>query len=184
MWELQPALTSQTPTLALFFRHLRLRIDHLPLHQLFRFSPQASSPYTERDLIPKRDEASYCSVNRYLRASCISNSTTPLARKHHFIRLSHHYINDILLFLCVSLAVATQELIYTSSSIDKFCLTRKERVTRVGDFHLYEGIGYSIYINSLFCVDRRLSDEDFIVGHVFENYKAVVIGVNTFFHCY
>ena len=69
-----------TLLLSLFFRLLRLRIDLLPLHQLFKFSPQASSPYTERGLIPKRNEASYCSVNRYLRASCISNSTTPLAK--------------------------------------------------------------------------------------------------------
>ena len=59
--------------------------------------------------------------------------------------------NRELLLRCT--AVAAHELVHTTSRVDELSLTSKEGVRRAGDFHLDQGIFYSV------------DDDGFLSGH-------------------
>ena len=92
-------------------------------------------------------------------------------------------------FVCVSrrlflltIAVTRHEFIYATSGIHEFGFTGIERVAGVGDFKFDKRIFFAINLNGVFSSSGRTAEELRAVRHVFENYNAVVIWMNSLFH--
>ena len=85
-------------------------------------------------------------------------------------------------FLVVVFLVTAHEFVHTSGGIDKFHFAGIEGVRRVGDFHFVNRICFTIDFDGFFGVDRRTSDENVVVGHIFECDQTIIFGMYVFFH--
>ena len=84
--------------------------------------------------------------------------------------------------MTLTIAVARHELINATCGIHKLRLTGIEWVRSVGDFQLEERIGFAINFNGVFGSSGRAAEELVNIGHIFENYHTIVLGMNTLFH--
>lgn len=83
------------------------------------------------------------------------------------------------------LPVAIHELVHATGCIDELRLTSVERVRGAGDFELYYGISFTFKLDSVSRLASRTGKEHVAIAHVFENDRAIILGMNTFFHfCY
>lgn len=86
------------------------------------------------------------------------------------------------LFLGISL-VLVHELINASGGVNKFQLTREERVRSVGDFKLYNRILITVGVgNGFFGGCAALGEHHGVVRHILEYNQAVIFGMDSFFH--
>jgi len=88
--------------------------------------------------------------------------------------------NEVLLLFESS--VAALETIDASSGIDELALARVEGVRRVGDFQLNQRISLAFELNGFLCGHSGAAQEAIAIGHVLEDYRAIIVGMNTFFH--
>ena len=84
--------------------------------------------------------------------------------------------------LASAVAVTGHELVHTTSGVHEFGLTGVERVTRVRDLELDQRILNAVDFDGVLGSSCRAAEELSTVRHIFENYNAVVIWMNSFFH--
>ncbi len=84
--------------------------------------------------------------------------------------------------LAIAIAVARHELVDTTGGIHELRLTGIERVRSIGDLELDERILNTIDGDAVLSSSSRAAEELSTVRHIFENYYAVVIGMNSTFH--
>lgn len=73
-----------------------------------------------------------------------------------------------------TVSVTAAEFVHTAGGIDEFLFSGEEGVRGAGDFKLHEGIFFTVDFNSLLGGYGGTSDEDFVVGHVFEYYLTII----------
>ena len=84
--------------------------------------------------------------------------------------------------LASAIAVARHKFVHTTSGVHEFGLTGVERVTRVRDLQLDKRILNAVNLNRVLGSGCRAAEELSTVRNIFENYYAVVLGMNSFFH--
>ena len=84
--------------------------------------------------------------------------------------------------LAFAVAVARHELVDAAGGVHQLRLTGIERVRSVGDLQLDEGIGFALHLDGVLRSGRRTAEELSTIRHIFENYYAVVIRMNSLFH--
>ena len=86
--------------------------------------------------------------------------------------------------LLAALGVAAHELIDTTSGIDELALTSVEGVRAGRDFELHYGISLAFKFHRVSGLGGRTAQEHVAIAHVLEHYGAIVVGMNTLFHCF
>ena len=86
--------------------------------------------------------------------------------------------------MTLAVAVARHELVHATCCIHKFRLTSIEWVTGVGDLQLDQWISSAIDFDGVLRVGCRATEELCSIGHIFEDYHAVVLWMNSFFHTF
>lgn len=90
----------------------------------------------------------------------------------------------LLRFLGVLLVLA-HELIDASGGVNQFQLAGEEGVGSVGDFQLDHGIFVAVGVGDGFLGGgAALGENHVVVGHVFEDNEAIVLGMDSFFHVF
>ena len=84
--------------------------------------------------------------------------------------------------LALAVAVARHELVDAAGGVHQLRLTGIERVRSVGDLQLDEGIGFAFHLDGVLRSGRRTAEELSTIRHIFENYYAVVIRMNSLLH--
>lgn len=85
--------------------------------------------------------------------------------------------------LALAVAVARHELVHTAGGVHQLRLTGIERVRSVGDLQLNQRIGFAFHLDGVLRSSSRAAEELSTIGHIFENYYAIVIRMNSLFHC-
>ena len=86
--------------------------------------------------------------------------------------------------LLARLGVAAHELIYAAGGINELALTGVEGVGAAGDFEFYYGVGLAFKLNGVVGLCCGAAEEHIAITHVLEDHRAIVVGMNTFFHCF
>ena len=84
--------------------------------------------------------------------------------------------------LLAALAVAAHELVYATGSVDELGLTRVEGVRSRRDFELHQGISFAFELDGFRRFAGGAREEHIAVGHIFEDYGAIVFGMKILFH--
>ena len=84
--------------------------------------------------------------------------------------------------LALAVAVARHELVDAAGGVHQLRLTGIERVRSVGDLQLDQGVGFALHLDGVFGSCRRTAEELRTIRHIFENYYAVVIRMNSTLH--
>ena len=84
--------------------------------------------------------------------------------------------------LASAVAVTGHEFVHTTSGVHEFGLTGVERVTRIRDLKLDKRILNAVDFDGVLGSGCRAAEELSTVRHIFENYYAIVIGMNSSFH--
>ena len=82
----------------------------------------------------------------------------------------------------LAVSVARHKLVHATCGIHEFRFTSIEWVTGVRNLQLDEWIGSAIDLDAVLRVSCRATEELCTIGHIFENYNAVVLWMNSFFH--
>ena len=85
------------------------------------------------------------------------------------------------LFLLVA-CVSIHELVHATGGVDLLGLSCVEGVGRTGYFQLDKRIGLAFKFDCLLRAAGGAGEKHVTVGHVFEYYRTVAFGMNTFFH--
>jgi len=85
--------------------------------------------------------------------------------------------------LAVAIAVARHKLVDATGGVHQLRFAGIERVTRVRDLKLDKRILNAVDFDRVLRSCRRTAEELSTVRHIFENYYAVVIRMNSLFHC-
>ena len=86
------------------------------------------------------------------------------------------------LLLAVAVAVARHKLVHTTGGVHQLRFAGIERVARVRDLKLDQRILNAVDFDAVLRSCRGAAEELSTVRHIFENYCAVVIRMNSFFH--
>jgi len=90
---------------------------------------------------------------------------------------------EIILLLFRRLPVAAHKLIYAACGIDELRFTRVERMRTTRYFEFYHGIGFAFKLHGVCRLARGTREEHIAVAHILEHNWAIIVGMNTFFHC-
>ena len=88
----------------------------------------------------------------------------------------------VVVLVTLAVTVARHELVNATCGIHEFRLTSVEWVTGVGDLQLDQWISSAIDLDGVLRVSCRATEELCSIGHIFENYNAVALWMNSFFH--
>ena len=81
------------------------------------------------------------------------------------------------------LFVLVHELVDAAGGVNELQLASEEGVRGVRDFELHYGILLTVGVGyGLLGVGTALGENHVVVGHVLEDHKAIVLGMNSFFH--
>ena len=83
--------------------------------------------------------------------------------------------------LASAIAVARHKLVHTTCGVHQFGLSGVERVTRVRDLQLDQRILNAVNLDRVLGSCGGATEELSTVRHIFENYYAVVIRMNSLF---
>ena len=85
--------------------------------------------------------------------------------------------------LLAAASVAAHELVDATGGVDELALTRVEGVRAAGDLELHQRIGLAFEFHGVVRLCCGAAQEHIAIAHVLEHHGAIVVGMNTLFHC-
>ena len=85
--------------------------------------------------------------------------------------------------LLAAAGVAAHELVDATSGVNELALTGVEGVRAGGDFELHYGISLAFELHGVVRLGGGAAQEHVAITHVLEHDGAIVVGMNTLFHC-
>ena len=86
--------------------------------------------------------------------------------------------------LLAAASVAAHELVDATGGVDELALTSVEGVRAAGDLELHYGVFLAFEFHGLRGLGGGTAQEHVAIAHVLEHDGAIVVGMDTLFHCF
>lgn len=113
----------------------------------------------------------------------VTNKGEPCSALPCLVAYGRYVVPTLLLLLVDMLFVAAHELVNASGGVNQLHLTGIERMRGVRDFHFYQGILLTIYVDGFLGIHGRFGDKNMLIRHVLECHQSIIFGVNSLLHC-